>query len=377
MSSRHKRDYYEILGLDRTASAEEIKSAYRKAALKYHPDRNPDHKETAEHHFREATEAYSVLSDQEKRTAYDRFGHAGVSSMGGAGFDPTTFTDFSDIFGDLFGIEDLFGGGGRRRRRPQRGADLRYDMTLTFEEAAAGVQTKIKVPRLELCAECQGSGAKSPSSVATCDACNGHGQMRYQQGFFAVTRTCPQCSGTGKMIREHCPHCRGQGRIERQHTLELRIPPGVDSGTRLRIPGEGEASPAGGQQGDLYVVLEVQEHPFFERRNSDLYCVIPVSFTQAALGTQIFVPTLNGEEKLKVPEGTQTGSVFRLKGKGLSNPAGGGKGDLYVTVRVVTPEKLTRDQRKFLEMLAETMQEDNRPVQRGSSFFEKMKDIFG
>ncbi len=376
MAQASKRDYYEVLGVDRSASADEIKRAYRKAALQWHPDRNPDNKTAAEHNFREASEAYSVLSDLQKRAAYDRYGHAGV---GGVRIDESIFTDFSDIFGDFFGFEELFGlGGGRRRRhRPQRGADLRYDMTLSFEEAARGVQTKIKVPRLEVCSACAGSGAKSASSVKTCTTCAGHGQVRYQQGFFAITRTCPACQGSGKVVSDHCPQCHGDGRVEKTRTLELRIPPGVDSNTRLRIPGEGEPGAQGGPHGDLYVVLTVNEHPFFERRNSDLYCTIPITFTQAALGAKIFVPTLDGEEELKVPEGTQTGSIFRLKGMGLSNPNGGGKGDLYVSVQVTIPEKLTREQRKLVQQLAETLEADNRPAQRSSSFFDKVKDIFG
>lgn len=376
MSRTGKRDYYEVLGVERNASAEDIKRAYRRAAMQWHPDRNPERKAEAEHNFREAAEAYSVLSDAEKRAAYDRYGHAGV---GGVRIDESIFTDFADIFGDFFGFEDLFGmgGGGRRRRRPQRGADLRYDMTLSFEEAARGVQTKIKVPRLEVCAACDGTGAKSKSSVKTCDTCAGHGQVRYQQGFFAVTRTCPACHGSGKVVRDYCTECKGEGRVEKTRTLEVRIPPGVDSNTRLRIPNEGEASPSGGPRGDLYVVLEVKEHPFFERRNSDLYCTIPITFPQAALGTEVHIPTLDGEEAMKIPAGTQTGSVFRLKGKGLSSPNGGGKGDLYVSVRVAVPEKLTREQKRMIEELASTLEEDNRPAQRNSSFFDKVKDIFG
>ncbi|MGH9790479.1 MAG: molecular chaperone DnaJ [Candidatus Acidiferrales bacterium] len=378
MPRTEKRDYYEVLGVERNASADEIKRAYRKAALQWHPDRNPHNKSEAEHNFREASEAYSVLSDAEKRSAYDRYGHAGVS---GVRIDESIFTDFADIFGDFFGFEELFGmgGGGRRRRgrRPQRGSDLRYDMTLAFEEAARGVQTKIKVPRLEVCPTCEGTGAKSKDAVKRCDTCGGHGQVRYQQGFFAISRTCPACQGAGKLVREYCPECQGDGRIEKTRTLELRIPPGVDSNTRLRIPNEGEPSPSGGPPGDLYVVLEVKEHAFFERRNSDLYCTIPISFPQAALGTEILVPTLDGQEKVKIPAGTQTGSIFRVRSKGLSNPNGGAKGDLYVNVRVAVPEKLTREQRKMIEDLAGTLQEDNRPAERTSSFFDKVKDIFG
>jgi len=376
MARTDKRDYYEVLSVERNASADDIKRAYRRAAMQWHPDRNPDQKAEAEHNFREAAEAYSVLSDPDKRSAYDRFGHAAVS---GVRIDESIFTDFADIFGDFFGFEDLFGmgGGGRRRRRPQRGADLRYDMTLSFEEAARGVQTKIKVPRWENCSTCNGTGAKSQSAIKVCDTCAGHGQVRYQQGLFAITRTCPACRGAGKVVRDTCLDCKGEGRKEKTRTLELRIPPGVDSNTRVRIAGEGEAGGLGGPPGDLYVVLEVKEHPFFERRNSDLYCTIPITFAQAALGADIYVPSLDGEEKIKVPGGTQTGSIFRVKGKGVSNPNGGGKGDLYVSVRVAVPEKLTREQRRLVEELSATLEEDNRPAQRSSSFFDKVKDIFG
>ncbi len=378
MAAAQKRDYYDVLSVPRTASADEIKSAYRKAALKWHPDRNPEKKHLAEERFREATEAYSVLSEPQKRAAYDRYGHAGVSGAGfETGFSRTIFEEFQDIFGDFFGFEDVFGGGRRSRTRAQRGADLRYDMTLTFEEAATGVSTKIKVPRQEFCEACNGTGAKAGTGVVACQSCGGRGQLHYQQGFFTISRTCPACQGAGQVVRERCPECRGQGRIERERTIELRIPPGVDSGTRLRVPGEGEPGVNGGPPGDLYVVLEVKEHPFFERRGADLYCTIPVSIAQAALGTEVLVPGLNGEERLKIPEGAQTGSIFRLKGKGLPDPHGGGKGDLYVNVRVITPTKLSREQRRLLQQLGETLAVENRPAERNSSFFEKVKDIFG
>ncbi len=381
MPSTQKRDYYEILGVSRTAAADEIKSAYRKAALKWHPDRNPHTKQQhAEERFREATEAYGVLSDPQRRAAYDRYGHAGVSGLNfGAGFNTTIFEEFQDILGDFFGFEDIFSGGrrGRGRSRAQRGADLRYDMSLAFEEAAAGVTTKVKLPRLEFCEACNGTGAKAGTGVTTCQSCGGRGQLQYQQGFFAITRTCPTCQGAGQVVRERCPECRGQGRIEREHTIELRIPPGVDTGTRLRIAGEGEQGANGGPPGDLYVVLEVKEHAFFERRNADLYCTIPVSISQAALGAEIVVPGLQGEETVKIAEGTQTGTIIRLKGKGLPDPHGGGKGDLYVHVHVVTPTKLTREQRGLLEQLRQTLPVENRPAERNSSFFDKVKDIFG
>jgi molecular chaperone DnaJ len=374
-----QRDYYEVLAVSRTASVEEIKGAYRKAALKWHPDRSPENKAEAEVKFRECTEAYSVLSDQQKRQIYDTYGHAGLSSAGaGPGFDNTVFQDFHDIFGDFFGFEDLFGGGGRRgRSRAQRGADLRYDMTLSFEEASSGVTTKIKLPRQEYCEACNGTGAKKGTGVQSCQTCAGRGQVAYQQGFFTITRTCPACQGAGQIVRERCPECRGLGRFEREKTIELRIPPGVDTGTRLRVGGEGEPGPNGGPAGDLYVVLDVKEHPFFERRGADLYCTIPLSIAQASLGTELQVPGLNGEEKLKIPEGTQSGAVFRIKGKGLADPRGGGKGDLYYHVRVLTPTKLTREQRKLMEQLGYTIRVDNKPADRNSSIFDKVKDIFG
>jgi molecular chaperone DnaJ len=381
MAKASQRDYYEVLGISRTATVEEIKSAYRKCALKYHPDRHPENKADAEVKFRESTEAYSVLSDPQKRQVYDTYGHAGLSGAGaGTDFSGTIFQDFHDIFGDFFGFEDLFGGGGGRRggrTRKQRGSDLRYDMTLTFEEAAAGVNTKIKIPRQEYCSSCNGTGAKAGTGVVTCQNCGGRGQLAYQQGFFTISRTCPACQGAGQIVKERCPDCRGQGRVEREKTIELRIPPGVDSGTRLRVSGEGEPGPNGGPSGDLYVVLDVKEHAFFERRGADVYCTIPVSISQAALGAELDVPGLNGQEKLKIPEGTQSGAVFRMRGKGLSDPHGGGHGDLYYHVRVLTPTKLSREQRKVMEQLGATLKVDNKPAERGSSIFDKVKDIFG
>jgi molecular chaperone DnaJ len=379
MPKTHQRDYYEVLGVTRTASVEEIKAAYRKCALKWHPDRNPENKAEAEVKFRESAEAYSVLSDSEKRQVYDTYGHAGLSGAGGGvDFSGTIFQDFHDIFGDFFGFEDLFSGGRRGgRRRSQRGSDLRYDMSLTFEEASTGVNTKIKIPRQEFCGACNGTGAKAGTGVTACQTCAGRGQVAYQQGFFTITRTCPACQGAGQIIKERCMECRGQGRVEKETTIELRIPPGVDTGTRLRVQGEGEPGPNGGPSGDLYVVLEVKEHPFFERRGADLYCTIPVSIAQATLGAELQVPGLGGEEKLKIPEGTQSGAVFRVRGKGLADPHGGGKGDLYYHVRVLTPTKLTREQRKLIEQLGSSLKVDNKPAERGSSLFDKVKDIFG
>jgi molecular chaperone DnaJ len=381
MASSTHRDYYEILGVERDASAEQVKSAYRKAAMKWHPDRNPENKHEAEENFRQASEAYNVLSDPQKRSVYDRFGHAGLDSRGfdPTGFNPTIFSDFQDILGDLFGFEDLFGGGARgrgRRQRGQRGADLRYDMSLSFEEAASGVKTKIQISRHELCEACKGTGAKPGSGMVACKTCGGRGQMAYTQGFFSITRTCPACQGVGQVIREACASCRGQGRMERERTIEVGIPAGVDTGTRLRMTGHGEPGVNGGPAGDLYIFLSVKEHPFFERRESDLYCVIPVSITQAALGTTISVPTLHGEEQLEIPEGTQSGQTFRKKGKGLPDPHGG-RGDLYISIRVVIPSKVSREQRRVLEQLGQTLRLENKPVERSSSFFDKVKDIFG
>jgi len=380
MAKTHQRDYYEVLGVTRTASVDDIKAAYRKCALKWHPDRHPQDKAEAEVKFRESTEAYSVLSDSQKRQIYDTYGHSGLSGAGGGvDFSGTIFQDFHDIFGDFFGFEDLFSGArrGGRSRRSQRGSDLRYDMTLTFEEAATGVNTKIKIPRQEFCGACNGTGAKAGTGVVACQTCGGRGQLAYQQGFFTITRTCPACQGAGQIIKERCIECRGQGRIEQERTIELRIPPGVDTGTRLRVQGEGEPGPNGGPTGDLYVVLEVKEHPFFERRGADLYCTIPISIAQAALGAELQVPGLGGDEKLKIPEGTESGAVFRIRGKGLADPHGGGKGDLYYHVRVLTPTKLTREQRKLVEQLGASLKVENKPAERGSSLFDKVKDIFG
>ena len=371
-----KRDYYEVLGVSRGASDQEIKSAYRKLALQYHPDRNPGNHE-AEEKFKEAAEAYSVLSDAQKRASYDRFGHAGVSGAGGGfgGFDPNVFSDFSDILGDIFGFGDFFGGGRRGGARAQRGADLRYDLDLTFEDAAFGTTTKIKVPRHETCAECNGSGAQKGSGPTSCPTCNGYGQVRFQQGFFSITRTCSQCHGTGQVIKNRCTVCHGEGRIVHEKTLELKIPAGVDHGSKLRISGEGDAGGKGGPAGDLYVVLNVQEHEFFERREHDLYCHVPINFVQAALGTQIMIPTLEtAEEKLSVPAGTQTGSTFRIKGRGVSKRGGSARGDLFVTLDVVIPTKLSREQKDLLAKLASTLETENKPIKK--KILERVKEIF-
>src|SRR5215472_8124324 len=380
MANGNQQDYYDVLGVTRDASADQIKSAYRKAALKWHPDRNPDNKAQAEENFRLASEAYSVLSDSQKRSTYDRFGHAGLGGRGfdATGFNSSIFEEFQDVFGDLFGFEQVFGGGrrGGRGARGRRGADLRYDMSLSFEEAAAGVTTKIQVSRRENCETCKGTGAKPGSGMVTCRTCGGRGQTVYQQGFFSITRTCPACQGAGQSIKEVCAACRGQGRIERERTLEVGVPAGVDSGTRLRMAGQGEPGANGGPPGDLYIFLEVKEHSFFERRGADLYCTVPISFPQAALGATIKIPTLQGEMDLHIPESTQSGQIFRQRGKGLPNPHGG-RGDLYVNIQVVVPSKLTREQKRMLEQLGQTMKVENKPAERSSSFFDKVKDIFG
>lgn len=372
-----KRDYYEVLGVRRNASEQELKSAYRKLALQFHPDRNPENKEVAEEKFKEITEAYAVLADPQKRAAYDRYGHAAVRGMGGVSpdFSSTIFADFEDIFGDFFGFGDLFGRRPARRSRAERGADLRYDLEIPFEEAAAGLDTKIKIPRWENCASCGGRGARKGSEPISCPACGGRGKFRQQQGFFTVTQTCPQCQGMGQVIRDACPACHGEGRVRQEKVLGIKIPAGVDDGMRLRVSGEGEAGFYGGPPGDLYVVLKVREHPYFERRANDLYCTVPLSVSQSALGTEIKVPTLRGVERLEVPEGTQSGSVFRIRGKGLPSLDGRGQGDLYVMIHVIVPSRLTREQRRLLEMLGVSLRVDNKPLERRVA--EKVKDIFG
>ena len=374
-----KRDYYGIMDVSRDATEQDIKSAYRKLALKYHPDRNPGDRE-AEERFKEAAEAYSILSDPQKRSQYDRFGHAGIAGVAGGagagGFDPGVFSDFSDILGDLFGFGEMFGGNSRRGSgRANRGEDLRYDLELTFEEAAFGKQTRIKVPRHESCNECSGSGVADGKGPVTCQACNGYGQIRYQQGFFSIMRTCTQCQGSGNIIKDPCKKCHGDGRVVNEKTLEIKIPPGVDTGSRLRVTGEGDAGGRGAPSGDLYVLLHVGDHDFFERREDDLFCHIPISFSQATLGTEITVPTLEHEEVLKIPAGTQPDSVFRIRNAGVSRPNGRGRGDLYVNVNVEIPKKLTKKQREIITHLAETESADNQPIQK--KILERVKEIFG
>jgi molecular chaperone DnaJ len=370
-----KRDYYEILNVSKTATETEIKAAYRKLAVQHHPDKNPGDA-AAEEKFKEAAEAYSVLSDAQKRAAYDRFGHAAAGGQGFGGFDASGYSNIEDIF-DLFGFGEMFGGragaGGSRRSNVQRGADLRYDLEITLEEAAAGKEEKLNIPRLEKCEVCQGKGAEKGTEPETCITCQGSGQTRYQQGFFSVMRTCPNCSGKGQIIKNPCKNCGGAGRIEKEKTLEIKIPAGVETGSRLRVSGEGEAGVSGGGSGDLFVVIHVAEHENFERQGANLYSAVPITFAQAALGAEIKVKTLDGEEDLKIPAGTQTGTVFRIKSKGMPALGGRGRGDLFVATTLITPKTLTKEQRKLLEQLAEIEDSDF----QDESFMDKVRNIFG
>jgi molecular chaperone DnaJ len=369
-----KRDYYEVLGVARDTDDGTIKTSYRKLALQYHPDRNPGNRD-AEEKFKEAAEAYSVLSDSQKRAAYDRYGHQGVSSATGGGFDPNDL-DLGDIL-NQFGFGDLFGGsGGRRRTRAQRGEDVRYDLEISFEDAAFGMTAEIQVPRRETCSRCEGRGAEPGSGSTTCPACQGRGEQTFQQGFFAVRRTCGQCGGSGQIIRNPCRECRGEGYKAIQRKLKVNIPAGVADGNRLCLRGEGQPGANNGPNGDLYVFLKVAEHPFFERHENDLHCVVPVNFAQAALGADLPIPTLGAGEPhtLRVPEGTQTGAQFRIRHKGIAGVNSGSRGDIVVHVEVKTPSKLTREQRRILEELRDTLPVDNEPHEKG--LFEKVKDIF-
>lgn len=379
-----KRDYYDILGVAKAATETQIKSAYRKLALQYHPDRNPGD-DAAEEKFKEAAEAYAVLADGEKRSRYDRFGHAGVSQQAGAGFDPTIFADFGDIFGglgDIFGFGDIFGGG-RRRDGAQRGADLRYDLEIGFEESAKGVETAIDIPRFECCEACTGTGAAPGNAPSACPQCHGRGQVATQHGFLTVARTCSRCQGSGRVIAKPCTTCRGAGRTTRQRKLTVKIPAGIAGGQRLRLSGEGEGGLAGGPAGDLYVFIEVAEHPFFRRDGNDLVCEMPLNFTTLALGGTIDVPTLDGTEPHKIPEGTQSGTTFRIRGKGMPDVSGRGRGDLFFVAQAVTPKKLAKEQRAALEQLAKALPKEHfEPRAREAesderNLFAKVKDIFG
>ena len=368
-----KRDFYEVLGVGKSSTDQEIKKAYRRVAMKYHPDRNPDDKD-ADAKFKEATEAYDVLMDKDKRAAYDQFGHAGVDqAMGGGGFQGGSFSDiFGDVFGDIFG-----GGGGGGRSGPQRGSDLRYTLEISLEEAVRGTTTEIKVPTLQHCDTCDGSGAKPGTSPVSCGSCGGTGQVRMQQGFFQVQQTCPKCRGRGKTISDPCGSCRGQGLVEKTKTLSVKVPPGVDTGDRIRLSGEGEAGPAGGPAGDLFVQMAVKQHPLFERDGRHLYCEIPINFVDAALGGELEVPTLDGKVKLKIPAETQTGKMFRLRGKGVQPVRGGPVGDLMCRAVVETPVNLSSKQKQLLEELRATLSEGgDKQSPRQSSWFEGVKSFF-
>ena len=370
-----KADYYEVLGVARGVSDQELKSAYRKLAMQHHPDRNPgDH--AAEERFKEASEAYQVLSDADKRAAYDRFGHAGVSG-GGSGFGGNPFgggVDIGDLFGDLFG--EMFNVGGQQHRasRQQRGDDLRFDLTVDFETAIFGTETEVKIRRRDTCEACHGSGSASGHGPKTCGQCQGRGQVRYQQGFFSVARACGACGGTGQVIADPCLACRGETRVIKELKLNVKVPPGVENGTRIRYSGEGDAGRSGAAKGDLYVVLAIRPHEFFERDGHNLHCVIPISFPQAALGAEIEIAAIDGPVTLKIPEGTQSGRELRVRGRGVPILNGKGNGDLIVKVMVEIPRKLTRAQRELVSELAESMAIENKPA--SPSLIEKMKDLF-
>jgi len=374
-----KRDYYEVLGVERNASEDELKKAYRKLALANHPDRNPDYP-GAEERFKEASEAYAVLADAEKRSRYDRFGHEGVGAGGPGGFPGgQDFGNFGDLFNDLFG--DLFGGGGfggrsggRRAGRGQRGADLRYNLQIDLDEVLEGKEASLDLPKMLRCEACEGSGARAGTSPERCNRCHGSGQAIFQQGLFRISRPCDACRGEGFVVRDACPKCRGVGRREGSKTLHVRVPPGVEDGMRLRVSGEGEAGIAGGPAGDLYVVILVRDHPLFTREGPDLHCEVPVAFTQAALGAEVEVPTLEGKVTTRIPEGTQSGKILRLRGKGLPSLGSAARGDQLVRIFVEVPTKLTSRQRELLENFAEESGTEVSPVTRG--FLEKLRDLF-
>jgi molecular chaperone DnaJ len=373
-----KTDFYEVLSVSRDASDQELKTAYRKLAMQYHPDRNPDDP-SAEEKFKECSEAYQVLSDPEKRAAYDRYGHAAFNGGAGGG-NPFSggfggAQDLGDIFGDIFGeMFNMGGSGGRKASRVQRGRDLRYDLTLEFEEAVFGKEQEITIRRMETCVDCRGTGAARGKAPVTCTQCGGRGQQRFQQGFFSVARTCSVCGGTGTLIVDPCQTCRGETRVQTEHKILVKVPAGVEQDTRIRYQGEGEAGKFAGPAGDLYVVLNVKAHKFFERDGDDLHCMMPISFPQAALGTELEIQTLEGPATIKVPEGTQSGKEFKLKGKGVPHLNSHGKGDLIVEIRVQTPGRLSKAQKELLRQLSETMVVENTPTSR--SLFSKMKEIF-
>jgi len=371
----NKRDYYEVLGVTRSVTEQDLKSAYRKLAHQHHPDKNQGDPHS-EDRFKEAAEAYAVLSDPEQRKRYDRFGHAGVSSAASAAWGAPGFGGIEDILGDLFGFGDVFGGAGRagaRRSGAQRGADLRYDLEITLEQAAVGMTAQLRIPKLEACESCNGAGSAPGTQPEACRTCEGAGQVRFQQGFFSVSRTCSNCRGTGQVITSPCETCRGAGRVEAEKSIEVKIPAGVETGSRLRLQREGESGAYGGPAGDLYVVIHVAEHEEFERQGNNLYASVPVTFAQAALGAEVNVKTLNGDQVLKVPAGTQTGTVFRVRGQGMPVLGSRGRGDLFVAVSVVTPRTLNREQRKLLEQLAKI----ETPDLEDKKLVDKVRDIFG
>lgn len=369
-----KRDYYEVLGVHKGASEEEIKKAFRKLAMKYHPDRNPGDK-SVEEKFKEVKEAYDVLSDPNKRAAYDRYGHAGVDpSMAGAGAAGAGFRDFADAFSDIF--SDIFGAARTSRSQVYRGADLRYNLEITLEEAARGTETKIRIPVMAECDACHGSGAKPGTKPVTCPTCGGYGQVRMQQGFFSIQQTCPRCHGSGRIIAEPCPHCHGEGRVKKHKTLSVRIPAGVDEGDRIRLTGEGEAGINGGPPGDLYVTIHLKPHPVFTRDHDDLHCEMPISFVTAALGGEITIPTLDGQAVIKIPPETQTGKTFRLRGKGIKGVRSREPGDLLCHVVVETPVNLTERQKELLREFESCCQEGKHHP-RAKSFMDKVKEFFG
>jgi len=377
LNDNANQDYYETLGVPRGASEQEIKRAYRRKAVEYHPDKNQGDK-TAEENFKQAAEAYSVLGDPEKRQLYDQYGHAGVKNGGGfSGFDPNIFGDFSDILGDLFGFGDIFGRGpGRGRGGQRRGSDLRYDLEIDFEEALFGTQTTLQLHRSEPCEHCSGSGSADAGGPSRCPDCGGAGQVAFRQGFFSLARTCPACGGAGTIIRNPCAGCRGEGTVKQPRDLKLKIPAGVDAGSRLRLSGEGEAGPRGGMQGDLYVVIHVREHEFYSREENHLLCKVPLDFAQAVLGTELTLPGLGDDPgpELKIPEGTQSGTTFRIRGAGVQGLGGRGTGDLYATVELRTPSKLSREARELFEQLAEL--EGRERAEGEKTIFSKVKDIF-
>ena len=371
-----KRDFYEILGVDKGADAKEVKRAYRKLAMKYHPDRNPDDKD-ADAKFKEATEAYEILSDQQKRAAYDQYGHAGVDGSAGQGGFGGGSGNFSDIFGDVFG--DIFGGGGGGRggrNGPQRGSDLKYNLELTLEQAVKGAEVKIRVPTLVNCDTCDGSGAKDGSTPTTCNTCHGQGQVRMQQGFFSVQQACPTCRGQGTIIKDPCGSCHGQGVKEETKTLNVKVPAGVDNGDRIRLSGEGEAGTRGGPAGDLYVETHIKAHSIFERDGRNLYCDVPISIADAALGGEIEVPTLDGRVNLKIPAETQSGKLFRLRGKGVVPVRGGATGDLLCRVMVETPVKLTEHQKKILKDFQASLKGGDKHSPKKKTWFDNVKTFF-